>query len=231
MAAVLSCGPGAALSHTSSAAHLGILRPTRLIEVSAPALRRRPGVVVHRRKELERHVMSHLGVLVTTPLCTLVDLATRLSRGELEAAVNAADKLDLIGPEELRTALEDTGPRPGAGVLRQLLDRSTFALTESELERLFLPIARTAGLSLPQTGVVLHGYKVDFYWPELGLVVETDGLRYHRTAAQQAKDRLRDQTHTAAGLTTLRFTHGQVRYNRRHVEATLYAVRDRLTKA
>jgi len=47
--------------------------------------------------------------------------------------------------------------------------------------------------------------------PELGLVVETDGLRYHRTPAQQARDRRRDQLHTAAGLTTLRFTHAQVR--------------------
>jgi very-short-patch-repair endonuclease len=44
------------------------------------------------------------------------------------------------------------------------------------------------------------------------LVVETDGLRYHRTPSAQARDRLRDQTHTAAGLTHLRFTHYQVKY-------------------
>jgi very-short-patch-repair endonuclease len=228
MAAVLSCGPGAALSHTSAGAHLGIVQPTRMIELSAPALRRRPGIIVHRRKDLAPHVMAHLGIPVTTPSCTLVDLAAQLPRGELEAAVNAADRLDLIAPEELRTALQDTGRRPGGRVLRGLLDRSTFTLTDSELERLFLPIARAAGLSLPRTGVVLHGHKVDFYWPELGLVVETDGLRYHRTPAQQAKDRLRDQVHTAAGLTTLRFTHAQVRYEPRHVQATLHAVGARL---
>ncbi len=35
-----------------------------------------------------------------------------------------------------------------------------------------------------------------------------DGLRYHRTPAQQAADRRRDQAHAAAGLTPLRFTHG-----------------------
>ena len=231
MAAVLSCGPGAALSHTSSAAHLGILPPTRLIEVSAPALRRRRGIVVHRRKDLEDHVVPHLGIPVTAPSSTLIDLATRLSRGELDAAVNAADRLNLITPDELRTALEHVGRRAGAGVLRRLLDRSTFTLTDSELERLFLPIARAAGLSLPLTGVVLLGYKVDFHWPELGLVVETDGLRYHRTAAQQAKDRLRDQVHTAAGFTTLRFTHAQVRYESRHVQATLQAVCARLPTA
>ena len=69
---------------------------------------------------------------------------------------------------------------------------------------------------------------VDFYWPELGLVVETDGLRYHRTPSQQARDRLRDQAHAAAGLTAIRFTHEQVCYESRHVRATLEAVARRL---
>jgi very-short-patch-repair endonuclease len=56
------------------------------------------------------------------------------------------------------------------------------------------------------------------------LIVETDGLRYHRTPSQQARDRLRDQTHTAAGLTPLRFTHGQIRYEPKSVQVTLEAV-------
>jgi very-short-patch-repair endonuclease len=56
------------------------------------------------------------------------------------------------------------------------------------------------------------------------LVVETDGLRYHRTPAQQARDRLRDQTHLAAGLKPLRFTHAQMKFEPAYVEATLAAV-------
>jgi hypothetical protein len=82
-------------------------------------------------------------------------------------------------------------------VLREVLDRRTFTLTDSELERRFLPIARSAGLPPPRTGHYLNGFKVHFFWPELGLGVETDGLRYHRTPAQQSRDRLRDQAHTA----------------------------------
>jgi very-short-patch-repair endonuclease len=70
----------------------------------------------------------------------------------------------------------------------------------------------------------INGFEVDFFWPDLGLVVETDGLRYHRTPAEQARDRLRDQAHTAAGLTNLRFTHEQVRYEPEHVRSTLLAV-------
>jgi very-short-patch-repair endonuclease len=60
------------------------------------------------------------------------------------------------------------------------------------------------------------------------LVVETDGLRFHRTPAQQVRDRLRDQAHTAAGLTPLRFTRAQVRFEPGYVAQTLEAVAARL---
>jgi very-short-patch-repair endonuclease len=112
--------------------------------------------------------------------------------------------------------------------LRQILDRRTFTLTESQLERKFLPLARRAGLPAPQTGTYVNGFKVDFFWPDLGLIVETDGLRYHRTPAQQARDRVRDQEHTAAGLTSLRFTRAQVAFEPDRVVATLIAVTRRL---
>jgi len=114
--------------------------------------------------------------------------------------------------------------------LRELLDQRTFRLTDSELERRFLRLVGDAGLPMPLTGKQLNGFKVDFYWPHLGLVVETDGLRYHRTPAQQARDRLRDQAHLAAGLTPLRFTHKQVRYEPGYVRLTLLAVADRLER-
>jgi very-short-patch-repair endonuclease len=74
----------------------------------------------------------------------------------------------------------------------------------------------------------VNGYRVDFFWPQLGLVVETDGLRYHRTASQQTRDRERDQVHTAAGLTSLRFSHAQIRFEPERVGATLRAVAERL---
>jgi very-short-patch-repair endonuclease len=80
----------------------------------------------------------------------------------------------------------------------------------------------------PVTGARLNGFKVDFHWPDLALVVEADGLRYHRTPARQARDRLRDQAHAAAGLTPLRFTHAQIRFEAEHVERTLLTVARRL---
>jgi very-short-patch-repair endonuclease len=232
VAAVLNCGPGAALSDDSAAALMEI-RAHRggKIEVSVPAaVRRRPrGIVVHRRARRGPWELTvHRGIPVTSPACTLVDLATRLNPRQLEAAVNEADKRDLIDPESLRAALEKLAGRRGVAALRELLDRRTFRLTDSELERHFLPIVRRVGLPPPETGEEVNGFDVDFYWPDLDLVVETDGLRYHRTPAQQARDRLRDQAHLAAGTTPLRFTHAQVRFESEHVQRILASVARRL---
>jgi hypothetical protein len=228
MAAVLACAPNAALSHASAAALWGIRRERGTdahVSVPTGTGHRQHGIVAHRRATLRTQDLTRReNIPVTTPILTLIDLATQLPAGPLEAAINEADKLDLVTPMELREGIEARRGQRGVGAIRAILDRGTFALTESGLERRFLPIAARAGLPAPQTQRVVNGFRVDFFWPELGLVVETDGLRYHRTAEQQARDRVRDQAHTAAGLTQLRFTHWQVRYASAYVQGTLRAV-------
>lgn len=231
MAAVLACGGGAVLSHLSAAEHYGIVvRRAGPFSITIPAAKRirQQGIHVHRRDLLPHEATTHRDIPVTAPICTMVDIASVLSVRALEAAVNAADKLDLVDPPALRLAMREMSPRAGKPKLARLLDRATFTLTDSELERRFLPLARAAGLPRPLTRHRLHGYRVDFYWPDLGLVVETDGLRYHRTASAQARDRERDQVLTAAGLTVLRFTHWQVRYDRTTVQSRLRATASRL---
>ena len=223
MAAVLACGEGALLSHESAAAVWGI-RPSRRgpIHVSVPRSRdgRHDGIRVHRRRLATEDRLEREGIPVTSPLRTLVDIASGLTDRQLERAVNEADKLDLINPEELRAGIE--GRRaPGVRKLKKLLDNPTFVLTDSELEQRFVPIAMKAGLPKPETQVTLNGHRVDFYFREACVVVETDGLRYHRTPTQQHRDRVRDQELTSAGLTVLRFTHAQIRYEPDHVGAIL----------
>jgi very-short-patch-repair endonuclease len=232
MAAVLSSGPEAILSHGSAAALWGIGTEGGQIEVSVPTSsgKRRPGIRLHRCRLLPEDIGHHDRIPLTSPTRTLLDLATRLDCAGLERAINDADKQGLTDPEALREALDSYRGQPGIAQLRVVLDRRTFRLTDSELERRFLPLARSAGLPPPQTRQRLNGFRVDFFWPKLGLVVETDGLRYHRTPAQQARDRVRDQAHTAAGLTSLRFTHAQVRFEADHVRATLEAVARRLQR-
>jgi very-short-patch-repair endonuclease len=228
MGAVLACGRDALLSH-QSAAELWEIRkagPGPIeITLTTASKRRVDGLAIHRRTVLgppDRRARH--GIPVTSPTRTLADLALRLSTVDLESAVNEAARLDLIDPERLRGELENMRGEAGTKTLLRLLDRQVFRLTDSELERFFLRLVRGAHLRVPETGVWLNGFRVDFFWPELGLVVETDGLRYHRTPAQQAQDRRRDQVLTAAGLTTLRFTHAQIHFERGEVRATLLRV-------
>lgn len=226
MAAVLAC-EGGVISHSSAAAlwRMG-LEERDLVELSLPSLsrRRRPGLQIHQRPSLRgRDITREYGIPCTTPVQTLVDMSLRLDRPGVERMINEADKYNLAHPPQLREALEARAGDKGVARLRHILDRRTFRLTKDELERRFLPLAREAELPTPLTGQLVNDFEVDFYWPDLGLVVEADGLRYHRTPAEQARDRLRDQTHTAAGLTPLRFTHEQVRYEAEHVLAVLQA--------
>jgi hypothetical protein len=232
MAAVLGCGAGAVLSH-GSAAGLWDIGAERYAEpeVSVPLGRflRRRGVKLHRRARLaDRERVIHRGVHVTDVTATLIDVASYARKPALANAVRAADARGLIGFEELRAEVETRPPRPGITALRRLLDEHALGLGDSELERAFVPLARAAGLPDPELGALVNGVRVDFFWPALGLVVEVDGLRYHRTPTQQAWDRQRDNMHVAAGLTPLRFTYAQVRRRPGYVTATLATTARRL---
>lgn len=231
MTAVLACGEGAMLSHRSAGALWGI-GSERIAQVQVTVPRR-----LHQRADRGRGRKSteisirvicrpslgesertrRDGIPVTSVVRTLLDLAVELRPRALERAVNEADKHDLIEPGALRAALDGHRGTPGVRNLRKLLDPEAFRLTDSDLETRFRPIAAAAGLPPPLTKRLVNGFEVDFHWPELGLVVETDGLRYHRTASAQARDRMRDQAHTAAGLTQLRFTHWQIENDPEHV--------------
>ena len=226
IAAVLACGPGAALSHHSAAELYEIRRRQRgPIDVSVPYERnpRVPGLRVHRRRRAFEPA-KHKGIAVTTIACTILDVAARLREEDVERMVNEAANRDLLDPEALRDAAAATRGARGRRRVLALLDRDTFVVTDTRLEQRFVPIARRARLPKPETQVGREGGRVDFYWRKLGLIVEADSLRFHRTPAQQRADRLRDQTHAAAGLRTLRFTHWQVFHEPDHVEAVLAAV-------
>jgi hypothetical protein len=234
MAAVLACGDGAVLSHRSAAALWGFgWECGGEVDVSLTRDReiRRLGIRSRTRPTLaDRDVTTHEGIPLTQPVRTLIDIATEVTPRELERAVNEADKRDRVDPETLRSALDDHAGEPGVIALRDLLDRHTFRLSDDELELLFRPLAAAAGLPTPLTKQIVNDYEVDFHWPDLGLVIETDGLRYHRTASAQTRDAERDQIHTAVGLTPLRFSHYQVKYKPNHVRSILTRTRLRLER-
>jgi hypothetical protein len=235
MAGVLACGDGAALSHRSAAALWGIAkeRPGMIdISVRRRCELRRQRLRVRGRPSLRpEEIVVRDGIPVTDVVRTLVDLAAELTPLEVERSVNEADKYDLIDPETLRSALDGYAGEPGVKLLRKVLDKRTFQLSDSDLEILFRPIAAAAGLRPPLAKALVNGFEVDFFFPDLGLVVETDGLRYHRTPSTQTRDARRDRAHVLAGMTPLRFTHYEIKYESARVRSELRRIAGTLTRA
>jgi len=223
-AATLACGPQSALDGDSGLALWGVRsNKRREVEIAIPygGGHHLPEIRIRRVRELGDQVAERDGIPVLSLPPLFVYLASRVGPGALEASINEADKKDLIHVGRLRREIDALRGRPGVAHLRKVIDRATFRYSDSELERAFRPIIRKAGLPEPQMGEWVNGYKVDFWWPVLNLVIETDGGRFHRTAFQQANDRRRDQAHTLAHTACLRFTHGQIRYDRSYVECSI----------
>lgn len=199
MAAVLAGGEGAALGHRSAAAlwEIGTEQKGRIdVSVRRRCELRSPGVRFRGRPALSPQDISvRDDIPVTAPIQTLLDLATELEPIPLERAVNDADKRGLVDPETLREELRRYGGQAGVRALRRLLDNLFFRLSDSDLEIYFRRIVKAAKLPMPLSKQRVNEFEVDFFWSDLGLVVETDGLRYHRTPSAQLKDARRDLRH------------------------------------
>jgi predicted transcriptional regulator of viral defense system len=95
-AAVLACGEGAALSHTSAAALWGMLDPTAgPVHVTVPSQagrRRRDGIRIHRCTTLlAGHTTVRARIRVTTPARTLADLRGTRPASEYRKALREAE--------------------------------------------------------------------------------------------------------------------------------------------
>ena len=204
MAAVLACGDGAALSHFSAAALWGMLEAEgQEIHVTAPERRRARGVVAH-RASLEGERVRRLGIVVTTPARTLVDLADVVPRRRiLERAFDEADYLGL----DWMSAAPRHG-RSGSGLLSSVLALHTPGSTRtlSELEELFLAFCDERGIPRPEVNALIEGYLCDFVWSEQRVIVETDGRRAHGTHRARERDPVRDAELQIAGWRVIRIT-------------------------
>jgi predicted transcriptional regulator of viral defense system len=227
LAAVLACGPGAALSHGSAAA-LWELRPTgrQRIDVTAGG---RGGaadaaIELHRvRKLVPADVTMHRGIPVTTVPRTLVDIAGVVGASALERALAQAEILGLYDQTAMREILARSNGRRGATKLRAALHVPP-ACTRSELERRFLRLCDEHGLPRPLVNVDVCGHEVDFCWPDARLVVETDGHAYHHTRHAFELDRRRDADLLVAGYRVLRITYHRLLTDPEGVVRTIRAL-------
>jgi very-short-patch-repair endonuclease len=174
----------------------------------------RPGIRLHRVARLpDDETAAVEGVPVTSVPRTLVDLACRLGRRDLEQAVARAERERLVKLDDVR-AIADRYPH-GRGVpgLRAILDHTSEpAFTESEMEELFLALRREVASEIPEPRVNASAgpFRLDFYWPEFRLAVETDGYRYHAVRPRFEGDRQRTARLAAMGIQVIPVTWRQL---------------------
>lgn len=215
--AVLTCGPGALLSHRSAAYLYEILpypaqpRPVDVTITGGGRRGRQNGILLHRTTTLLPHeIRERHGIPVTAPIRTLIDLAGCAEDAELERAVAEAFALGLTNRAQLLLGLDAAAGRRGVAGLRALLDAAP-RLTRTVPERDLLEAVRAAGLPEPLTNHPIGRWEADLYWPDHGLVVEVDGYSAHSSPRAFERDRRKDADLTATGLTVQRFSANQVR--------------------
>jgi very-short-patch-repair endonuclease len=212
VAALLAVGPGATLSHASAAALWGI-RPRGRGRIDVTVARRvkpRRGVRIHAVRALPpSDVTRHMGIPVTTPARTLLDLADVLPRRALARAVHEAEVQRLVDHRQLRDQVERCRGRRAAAILAALLADGP-APARSDLEDRAIELFAQHGLPKPRSNVRVEGIEVDFLFADARLIVETDGDRYHHTHFARRNDADKQARLEAAGYRVIRLTWDQV---------------------
>jgi hypothetical protein len=192
LAAVLAAGDGAVLSHTSAVVLWEFLRPIQgpvHVTVDAAVRRKqRPGIVVHRSRTLTpSQISGRHGIAVTTPARTIEDV-----RGSLE-------------PYLFRRAL-----RQAELAGHRVPHLSAVKRSRSDLELLFLAFCERHDLPRPLVNHRVHGHRVDFFFVDQRVAVETDSWNYHRGSVAFEDDHARDLALRAHRITTRRYTGDQL---------------------
>jgi very-short-patch-repair endonuclease len=214
LAAVLAYGPNAWVRRRSALSLLKVIQPwSGEIEVAVLGNRRRRGqIVFHRRLALpDPDRVDINGIPSVSPSLALLEFAAVAEGDQLERAIAEAYFRKLVTEVQLQATLERYPGTSGVPALRAELARAGGPLwTESEGERRMKLLLRQAGLPMPVTRLKVAGFKADFCWPALRLIVEFDGYQAHGHRYAFERDRRRDQAHIAAGYTVIRFTWRQV---------------------
>jgi len=194
-AALLAAGKGSALSRTGAAAFYGQLVVREVIEVTAPTQRRGDArLKVHTAKRFE--VVPKKGLLVTTPVQTLLDLAA--ANWPIDRMTHEMAASGIVSLDALRTFARNRRGEPGARALAKALD---LPHTRSEWERRFLRwVRRLEGVPSPEMNDSIAHLTVDCHWPDHNLVIELDTEQTHGSAWKKRDDAERDTWLESRGI-------------------------------
>jgi Transcriptional regulator, AbiEi antitoxin len=217
--ALIACGPRAVISHSSAAAVWAVFKRWEMpFEVTTGSARRRSGIRVHRAR-LERCDIRHqLGIRVTSPARTLLDVAPRMTYKALNRAVNDLRRPGHLRRHDLADLLTRCPRHPGAARLRPFVEVKDQP-TRSPMEDDFLAFTERFGLPRPEINVRVAGREVDAWFPRERVIVELDGWEFHSDRLSFEGDRDHDATALALGIPTVRITRRRLlRYPEREAE-------------
>lgn len=206
-AAVLACGPGATLSHGSAMALWGYWRRwDKPFEVTVVGDRRTTGITVHRSTTLRRQdVTTQLGIRVTTPARTILDIWPRQSDRAFKRTVSNALHSPWLTEAQLADAVARHSNLAAAGRVAKLLGLPGTP-TRSGWEDEFPAFCEKHGLPTPVMGVPMLGYVVDALFVSERVIVELDSQEYHLDPIAFEVDRERDAEMLSHGFVTVRVT-------------------------
>jgi hypothetical protein len=215
--ALLWGGPSAGLSFGTSGAVWTVCPPDAVVHVTIPGGSRRSptGLKVHRTRDAPAlGLVTVNGWRVTGLVRTILDLACVSSGPELVWIVRAAMEHRRLRMDTLAMALARHPGHPGTRRVLAVIAGET-PPTRSEFEELFLRFLHQRGFPPPLVNhrIVVEGRRreIDFFWPQFGTGVETDGFRFHAGRTHFENDHDKAAALAAAGVRGLRVTWRQFR--------------------
>jgi Transcriptional regulator, AbiEi antitoxin/Protein of unknown function (DUF559) len=231
-AAVLACGPGAALSHGSAMTLWGYWRQwDRPYEVMVVGDRRTRGIRVHCSTTLHRRdVTTQLGIRVTTPARAALDMSPRLNDRQLKRTVSNMLGSLWSNEDQFAETLARHPHAPGAKRIAKLLGLPGTP-TRSGWEDGFPAFCKQYGLPEPVMGQPLHEYVVDALFPAERVIIELDSWDFHKGKIAFETDRERDAETLARGYVTIRITWERIEQRPREEAARLHAILEQRRRA
>ena len=218
LAGVLTLGPTGVARTRSAAALFGVPgfpeRPIELLVLRPAQGKPRNGIVVQTKLLPASHCTVVDAIPVTALPRTIFDLAARLQMGRVARALDHSLAYGLAPVEWFWDVFFDLAKRgrTGTRVMRVLLNERAghYVAPASELEAEFRELVRKHQLPEPRAQVDLGDEddwigRVDYLFAG-GVVVETDGRRYHSALLDVQADADRDARLRASGRRVLRLT-------------------------
>lgn len=207
-ASVLASGLHGALAGGSAMSAWGFWR--RWEEPFEVALlegdRRTPGIRLHRPRNLTRRdVRIQLGIRVTSPARTMLDIAARRTDRQYKRDVNNALHSHILTAGAIVDLLVRNPHHPAAKRLSYFVTTDG-GPTQSDWEREFPAFCLAQHLPPPVMALRRSGHTPDAALPGLGIVFELDSWEYHSTRLDFETDRDRDVDYMVDNLLPIRIT-------------------------